>query len=251
LLKANFRDLVNATVTGKDANDLFDPELFLTDFQKNLMEYSKYFPESALSPVPEDYTFSGKEKDRVNFDENISAYLSQFQKGSPAFDEVILKEAFTKEQYAIFKAKFGKQMTAVITGDDDAATEFNPADIVKNMTESPEIISDYLIHQTHSLDGENAAFVPYEFSVLKNKIANDVDLPEGGPVLGAVVNVTSDLAVAVEAVAKGKTLRDKAEALQFLTESQKSAYAAASSIVSIAKEQGKPVVVVGGEYKME
>jgi hypothetical protein len=249
VLKANFREVVDSVVRGQDAKDVFDPETFLADFQENLLEYSKYFPASSLSPVPEDYTFAGKDKDRKYFDDNISAYLSQFQRGSPPFDEVILKEAFTKEQYAIFKSKFGKQLTAVITGDDDdVVTDFNPADIVKKMTESPEIISEYLKNQTHDLDGENGEFVPYEFSILKNQITKNVDLPKGGPVLGAVVNVTSDLAVAVEAVAKGKTLRDKAEALQFLTESQKSAYAAASSIVSIAKESGKPVVVVGGEY---
>eukprot|EP00557_Chaetoceros_sp_GSL56_P000946 CAMPEP_0176501884 /NCGR_PEP_ID=MMETSP0200_2-20121128/14437_1 /TAXON_ID=947934 /ORGANISM="Chaetoceros sp., Strain GSL56" /LENGTH=502 /DNA_ID=CAMNT_0017900877 /DNA_START=173 /DNA_END=1681 /DNA_ORIENTATION=+ len=248
VLKANFREVVDAVVRGQDAEDKFDPEEFLMDFQKNLLEYSKFFPETALSPVPEDYTFSGKEKDRKYFDDNISAYLSQFQKGSPAFDEVILKEAFTKEQYEIFKSKFGKQLTAVITGDDnDVVTDFNPADIVKKMTESPEIISDYLKNQSHTLDGENGEFIPYEFSILKNQITKNVDLPQGGPVLGAVLNVTSDLAVAVETVSKGKTLRDKAEALQFLTESQKNAYAAASSIVSIAKENGKPVVVVGGK----
>lgn len=249
VLKANFREVVDSVVKGQDAQDVFDPDGFLEDFQKNLIEYSKYFPENVLSPVPEDYNFSGKEKDRKYFDDNISAYLSQFQKGSPAFDEVILKEAFTKEQYAIFKSKFGKQLTAIITGDDeDVATDFNPADIVKKMTESPELISDYLKHQTHVLDGEKGDFVPYEFSILKNQIANNVDLPQGGPVLGAVVHVTPDLAVAVETVAKAKTLRGKAEALQFLTESQKSAYAAASSVVTIAKEHGKPVVVVGGEY---
>ena len=65
--------------------------------------------------------------------------------------------------------------------------------------------------------------------------------------MGAVVNVTPDLAVAADAVAKAKTLREKAEALHFLTESQKNAFAAASSIVAMAKEAGKPVVAVGGE----
>jgi len=243
LLKANFREVVNSAVTGEPSDDSFDPEVYLADFQKNLMDYAEYFPETDLSPVPEDYTFDGKEKDRKYFDENISAYLSQFMKGSPSFDEVVLKEAFTKEQYAIFKSKFGKQTTAVITGDKDAMAEFNPAEIVKQMTLAPESISDYLKNQTIA-DGE---FVPYEFSTLKDHAGNDASVAEGGPILGAVINVTPDLAVAAEAVAKGKTLRDKAEALQFLNESQKTAFGAASSVVAIAKEAGKPVVVVGGK----
>jgi len=243
-LKANFREVVNSTVNGGTVGNSFNADKFVGDFQKNLLEYAKYFPETVLSPVPEEYTFAGKEKDRKYFDENISTYLSQFQKGSPAFDDVVLKEAFTKEQYAIFKSKFGKQMTAVITGDDDAATEFNPADIVKSMTLSPEIISDYLKNQTHAANEE---FVQYEFSTLKNQIGNGVDMPKGGPILGAVVSVTPDLLAAAEAVAKGKTLREKAEALQFLTESQKNAYAAASSVVAMAKEAGKLVVVLGGK----
>ena len=244
LIKGAFREIVTSAVSGESADDCFDPEAFTADFQKNLLEYAEYFPETSLSPVPEEYTFAGKEKDRKYFDQNVSTYLSQFQKGSPSFDEVVLKESFTKEQYAIFKSKFGMQTTAVITGDNDAATDFSPADIVKSMTQSPEIISAYLKNQTNAVDGE---FVPYEFSTLKNQIGNGVDVAKRGPILGAVVNVTPDLAVAVEAVAKGKTLREKAEALQFLTESQKNAFAAASSVVAMAKEAGKPVVVVGGE----
>lgn len=240
IIKANFREVVNSAVNGESADDSFDPEAFLQDFQKNLLGYAEYFPETNLSPVPEDYAFAGKEKDRKYFDENISAYLSQYQRGSPPFDEVVLKEAFTKEQYAILKSKFGEQTTAVITGD-AANTDFNPATIAKNMTQSPEIISDYLKNQS------GTDFVPYEFSTLKNQIGNGVEIKKGGPVLGAVVNVTPDLAVAADAVAKAKTLREKAEALHFLTESQKNAFAAASSIVAMAKEAGKPVVAVGGE----
>lgn len=245
IVKGLVRDIVDATVNGEE-QDSVDPDASVADFQKNVLEYAKYFPEDNLSPNPEDYTFAGKEKDRKYFDENITTYLSQFQKGSPSIDEVVLKEAFTKEQYAIFKSKFGKQTTAVITGDDDAFDDFNPAEFVKNMTQSPEPISDYLKNQTHALDGSSGDFVPYEFSILKNQSTNGIDTVKGGPVLGAVVNVTSDLSIAAEAVAKAKTLREKAEALQFLTESQKNAFAAASSIVAIAKEAGKPVVTVGG-----
>jgi hypothetical protein len=47
-------------------------------------------------------------------------------------------------------------------------------------------------------------------------------------------------------VAKAKTLRGKAEALQFLTESQKNAHAAASSIVTLASKSGATIRTVGG-----
>ena len=69
----------------------------------------------------------------------------------------------------------------------------------------------------------------------------------GGPVLGAIVAVTPELKSAAEAVAKGKTIREKAEALQFLTEAEKNAFAAYSSVVGVAKDAGKSVAVVGGE----
>lgn len=245
ILKKNFRDIVLAAVHGEDDDGSFDVEAFVEDFQKNLLAYAEYYPETNLSPVPQDYEFAGKEKDRKYFDENISTYLSQFQKGSPTFDEVVLKEAFTKEQYAIFKSKFGQQTTAVITGD-AAKTEFSPAHIVKGMTQSPEAISDYLKNQAGP-DGAGSDFVPYEFSTLKNQIGNGLEEKKGGPILGAIVNVTPDLKAAVEAVAKAKTLRGKAEALQFLTEAQKNAFDAATSVVAMAKEAGKPVVTVGGE----
>ncbi len=244
MVKGLMKELVDVTVNG-EVEEEADPTTYVKDFQANLLDYAKYFPEDVLSPNAEDYTFQGKEKDRKYFDENITAYLSQFAKGSPAFDEVVLQESFTKEQYAIFKSKFHQQTTGVITGDD--TSDFNPPDIVKAMSERPEAISDYLKNQTHSIDGSSADFVPYEFSILKNQTTNGLDAEKGGPVLGAVINVTPDLAAAAEAVAAAKTLRGKAEALQFLTNSQKNAFAAACSVASIAKEAGKPVITVGGE----
>ena len=57
----------------------------------------------------------------------------------------------------------------------------------------------------------------------------------------------ADLAAAVEAVSKGKSLREKAEALQFLTDSQRAAYSAASSVVAMAKAAEAPVVTVNGK----
>ena len=52
--------------------------------------------------------------------------------------------------------------------------------------------------------------------------------------------------MAAEAVSKAKTLRAKAEALQFLTEGQRNAHAAASSLVAIAKSANAPIRVVNG-----
>ena len=242
IVKTSFREIVDGAVNGDSADGMpeYDAVKFVNSFQENLLEYAKYFPESQLSPDPEDYRFTGKEKDREHFDANISAYLSQFSKGAPEIDEVVLKEAFTKEQYAIFKSKFHKQTTAVITGDDDASNDFNPADIAKGMTQSPESISQLP-------DTSDAGYIPFEFTPLSNQIQNGVEVSAGGPILGAIVAVTPELSVAAEAVSKATSLREKAEALQFLKESEKDAFASFSTVVGLAKEAGKPVVVVGGK----
>lgn len=94
-------------------------------------------------------------------------------------------------------------------------------------------------------DTEAGEYYPFEFSTRAGPPPL-APTPKGGPILGAVIEVTPDLSTACQAVASGKTLRAKAEALQFLTESQKNAYAAASSVVSIAKKAGAPVRTVGG-----
>ena len=70
--------------------------------------------------------------------------------------------------------------------------------------------------------------------------------PGGGPVVGAVIEVTPNLLTACEAMAAAKTLQGKAEALQFLTESQKGAYGAAASIVAVARRAGGTVRTIGG-----
>jgi len=242
VVKSAFREIVDGSVNGDSAENMseYNAEKFVASFQKNLLEYADYYPETQMSDDPKDYTFAGKEKDREHHQANIAAYLSQFPKGAPKIDEVVLKESFTKEQYAIFKSKFHKQTTAVITGDADAVETFSPADIVKDMTQSPESSA-----QLSDTSGDE--YVPFEFSALRNNIQNGVEVPVGGPILGAIVAVTADLSVAAAAVSKGKTLRDKAEALQFLTESQKNAFAAFSSVTALAKEAGKSIVVVGGE----
>lgn len=45
----------------------------------------------------------------------------------------------------------------------------------------------------------------------------------------------------------GKSIRSKAEALQFLPESQKNAYAAARSVIQCAEAAGGTATVVGGD----
>ena len=225
----------------------YDANTFTRDFRETVLEYVQYFPNTKLSPDASEYEFDGKEKDRTHHEVNITAYLSQFDKGAPEIDPVVLKEAFTTEQYAIFKNKFHTQTTAIISGDDEnLKKEFNPADIVRDMSQRPESIATELSNAKGVKKGGD--YVPYEFTPLTNCLQNGVEVPVGGPVLGAVVAVTNDLSVAVEAVANAKTLREKAEALQFLTDGQKNAYAGFSSVVGMAKEAGKPVVVVGGMF---
>lgn len=243
IVKKNFQDMVDAVANGDDPSlwSNYDADSFVEDFQSNLLSYAAYYPEDKATVDTELYKFKGKEKDRKMFDENISAYMEQFPLGAPDIDATLLKEKFGKETYAAFKDKFHLQRTAVITGDKDDIDEgFNPAVIAKNMLTSGE--------GTKSNDAASTDdFVPYHFSPLENKLGNGLDIMKGGPVLGAVIAVTRDLQVAAEAVAKGKTLRDKAEALHFLTDAEKNSFASASSVMSVAKKAGMPVIVVGGE----
>lgn len=245
LCKANFRDLVSRTVSGEDYTE-FDFDVnqyqFLSDFKKNLLDYVEYYPSDLPAAVDaEAMKFVGKEKDRANFKTNMTTYLSQFQRGADPIDPAVLDANFTVDQYCLFKKKFGIQTTAVISGGDDLGTDTNnfaPADIVRKMCYSPEATSGMR-------DPDAGEHYPFEFSTRAGPPPLAPTL-KGGPILGAIVEVTPDLSTACEAVAAAKTLRAKAEALQFLTESQKNAYAAASSVVSIAKKAGAAVRTVGG-----
>ncbi|KAL3782294.1 hypothetical protein ACHAW5_010596 [Stephanodiscus triporus] len=245
LCKANFRDLVSRTVSGEEYTE-FDFDVnqyqFLSDFKKNLLDYVEYYPSDLPAAVDaEAMKFVGKEKDRANFKTNMTAYLSQFQRGADPIDPAVLDANFTVDQYCLFKKKFGIQTTAVISGGDDLGTDTNnfaPADIVRKMCYSPEATSGMR-------DPDAGEHYPFEFSTRAGPPPLAPTL-KGGPILGAIVEVTPDLSTACEAVAAAKTLRAKAEALQFLTESQKNAYAAASSVVSIAKKAGAAVRTVGG-----
>lgn len=243
--KANFRELVHKTAMGDDyTSDKLDTHQYLSDFKANLLEYIEYYPSDLPAAVDsESMKFMGKEKDRANFKENMTAYLSQFQPGADPIDPAQLDRNFTVDQYERFKAKFGIQTTAVISGGDDLGTNihhFAPAQIVRDMCYSPEEVGS-------SADDSKpkAGDYPFEFSI-RNVPSSLAPVLKGGPVLGAVIVVTPDLQKACEAVASAKTLRAKAEALQFLTESEKNAHAAASSIVAIAKKAGATIRTVGG-----
>mmetsp|Transcript_20080 Transcript_20080/g.43570 ORF Transcript_20080/g.43570 Transcript_20080/m.43570 type:complete len:524 (+) Transcript_20080:118-1689(+) len=242
LCKANFRDLVETTVSGDDfTSHNFDSNKhqFLSDFKANLLDYIEAFPSDLPAAVDaEQFKFVGKEKDRANFKTNMTTYLSQFQQGADPIDPARLDANFTVDQYDLFKKKFGIQTTAVISGGDALGTNtdrFAPGEIVGNMCAVPEVASD------EPKEGD----YPFEFSI-KNGPTPLAPTLKGGPITGAIIEVNPDLLMASEAVASAKTLRAKAEALQFLTEAQRNAFAAASSIVALAKKSGATIRTVGG-----
>lgn len=231
LLKKNFADLVHATVHG-ESMEWADPTRYLADFKKNLLDNAVAYPDTRPAAVgAEHLEFGNKQaKDRELFRDNLDPYLSQFPAGSPPLDPAKVDAFFTLEQYEIFKKKFSIQTTAVITG--DSVGNFSPSQIAAAMIDTPE----------SGFRAPKPGDIPFEFSLT----ANDLDIPctPAGPVAGAIVAVTPDLEVAANALAKAATKRGKAEALQYLTHAQRNAFAAASSVVSLAK--GKPVLVVGG-----
>lgn len=241
LCKANFRDLVETTVAGDDYTSFdFDTNQhqFLSDFKKNVLDYVEYYPSDLPAAVDaEQLKFVGKEKDRANFKTNMNAYLGQFAPGGDPIEQSQLEVNFTVEQYSLFKKKFGVQTTAVISGGaGEIDTErFAPAELVRNMSIQPE-----------EPPANNAEVdYPFEFSVKRGPPPLTPTLA-GGPLLGAIVEVTPDLAAASTAVAAAATLRGKAEALQHLTEAQKNAHAAAAAVVALARTAGVPVRTVGG-----
>jgi hypothetical protein len=237
MVKKNFADIVDATVNG-EPDPVMDPDALLDDFKKNLLDYAKVYPETRPAAVDEKHLkFDAmKMKDAETFRDNIDAYLNQYKPGSPPIDPSRLDSNFTKDQYAVFRSKFNDQTTAVITGDPTGF--FNPAQIVSDLIHAPEKLVD-----KHVSEDE---YIPYEFNIFK--ATTGVPLKKGGPIMGAILAVTPGLEVAAAAVDKaGPSLREKAEALQFLTHTQRYAYAAATSVVNLAKKNSAPVYVVGGK----
>lgn len=231
MVKSQFNDLVNTVVTGTTttSTSTTDADTFLSDFQQNLLDYIATYPEHTLPAAvdKEELMFQGKDKDRTYFRENMEAYLSQFPKGAPPIPPQDLMDHFPKEQYAIFKRKFGIQATNVVSG--EATTDFDPSDIVKHMMSYPE--------------QQTAMNSTFEFDILNPTTTTH---KMGGPIAGAIIAVTPYLASACEAVHKEKTLRAKAEALQFLTDAERNSFAAANAVYNLAKKNNAKVVVVGG-----
>jgi len=248
LVKKSFRDLVDtvSSDSGPSSWSGHDPDAFLADFKENFLAYVEAYPDTLPAAVSAEHLdFQGKDKDRKTFRDNMETYLSQLPPGEAPLDPARLDAYFPKEQYAAWKAKFQVQAAAVITGEGD--DNWHASSLLRDMLEKNEVVDEQILRPTKVSDG-SGDYVPYEFSVLDQRAGEGeaVTLPSGGPVLGAVVVVTPDLAAAAEAVAKGKTLRDKAEALQFLTDAQRRAYAGASAVVKEAERAGAPVRVVGG-----
>mmetsp|Transcript_16942 Transcript_16942/g.27497 ORF Transcript_16942/g.27497 Transcript_16942/m.27497 type:complete len:503 (-) Transcript_16942:379-1887(-) len=239
MAKKNFADLVSSVSTGNEGLSCYDAKECLEDFKANLLAYAEKYPDTMPAAVDASkMKFLGMEKDKDQFRANMEAYLAQFPPGSPPMDKQQLETYFTSEQYEIFRTKFWEQTSSVISGDESHF--FSPPHIVQDLMKTPEKKSDSL--------QDLAAFpkIPFSFTTVNNFYPAGTEQAAGGPVVGAIISVTPNLKTAAEAVNKAKTLREKAEALQFLTTAQKDAFRAASSVVAMAKEAGAPVITVGG-----
>lgn len=239
LAKKNFADLVSGIASGNEGLACYSSAECLKDFKANLLAYAEAYPDTMPAAVDASkMKFLGMEKDKDQFRTNMEAYLSQFPPGSPPMDKAQLETYFTSEQYEVFRTKFWEQTTNVISGDESHF--FSPPHIVQDLMKTPEKFDN-------SLKDLSYPAVPYSFTTVNNFYPPGTEQGAAGPIVGAIISVTPNLKIAAEAVAKAKTLRGKAEALQFLTHAQKDAFTAASSVASLAKKAGAPVVAVGGK----
>jgi len=236
IAKKNFADLVDGITSGEEGLSSHSASECLEEFKSNLCEYAETYPDTMPAAVDaSEMKFLGMEKDKDQFKANMDAYLSQYPPGSPPVDRSQLKIYFSTEQYDVFRTKFWEQTTSVISGDESHV--FSPPHIVQDLMKTPESAV------------AAATTIPFSFSTarLDDPYPIGTESAPGGPVVGAIISVTEDLKVASEAVAKAKTLREKAEALQFLSDSQKDAFAAATSVAGQASKVGAPVVAIGGK----
>jgi hypothetical protein len=237
LSKKNFAELVRGISSGDEGIPKADPAVFLEDFKQNLMDYAVAYPDTRPAAVSEEHMeFNYMEKDREYWQQNMEAYLSQFPQGSPPMDAAKLDAFFSTEQYQAFHEMFLKQTSGIISGDD---TPFSPPHIVQSMCQSPVTLD----HKTYPGAGP---FVPYSFSVLQQTFPEGTDVKPGGPVIGAAIAVTPMLRKVTEVVNKEKSIRAKAEALQFLTSTERACFLSAASVAAQARAAGAPVVVMGG-----
>lgn len=239
IAKKNFADLVHGVSTGDEGLSCFSAEEQLEDFKNNYLAYVEKYPETLPAAVdPSKMKFVGMEKDKDQFRANMEAYLAQFPPGAPPVDKQQLEAYFTVEQYEAFRNKFWEQTTSVISGDE--SHYFSPPHIVKDLMKEPEKVDTTVYDTSHPK-------VPYAFTHMNPFYSEETQAVTGGPVKGAIISVSPNLEAAAVAVSKAKSLREKAEALQFLTSAQKAAFTAACSVVSQATKAGAPVVTIGGE----
>lgn len=239
MAKKNFKDLVESISTGNEGLNCYGADECLTDFKDNLIAYAEMYPDTMPAAVDASHMkFLGMEKDKDQFRSNMEAYLAQFPPGSPPMDKQQLDTYFTADQYEVFRNKFWEQTSSVISGDESHF--FSPPHIVQDLMKTPEKLDKFV---------QDLPFpkTPYSFTTVDNFYPPGTQQLAGGPVVGAIISVTPNLSVAAEAVDKAKTLRQKAEAMEFLTHAQKDALKAANSVAALAKEAGAPVIAVGGK----
>jgi hypothetical protein len=237
LSKKLFADLVAGISAGDEGIKASTPEQYLQEFKANFMDYVAAHPDSRPAAVSEDFLkFEYMEKDRETWDENMAAFLEQYPPGSPPVDKAKIDAFFSPEQYEIFRQKFWTQTSNVISGDE---SPFSAPHLVKQQSEAPEALDQ----RTYPGAGP---YFPYAFSILNQSFPVESGIKAGGPILGAIIVATPTLHVSAAKVAAGKTLRQKAEALQFLSAREKAAFGAACSVAAVARQAGAPVVVVGG-----
>jgi hypothetical protein len=243
MTKKNFADLVDGIANGDEQLSSYSAAECLDEFKANLADYAEAYPDTMPAAVNSNkIKFLGMEKDKEQFRANMDTYLSQFQPGSPPIAKDQLETKFSTDQYEVFRTKFWEQTTNVISGDESHF--FSPPHVVQDLMKEPEKTKQ------HFSDGAFEKAIPFSFTTLRNEYPTGTESAAGGPVVGAIISVTPDLKIAAEAVAqaggKRATLREKAEALQFLTDAQKDAFAAATSVAAEAQKVGAPVVAIGG-----
>jgi hypothetical protein len=239
IAKKNFADLVHGVSTADEGLSCYSADEQLEEFKTNYLAYVEMYPETLPAAVnPSTMKFIGMEKDKDQFRANMETYLAQFNPGAPPVDKQQLEAYFTVEQYEAFRNKFWEQTSSVITGDESHF--FSPPHIIKDLMKEPEKVDKTVYDTSHTK-------VPYSFTHMSPFYPDGTQATAGGPIKGAIISVTPNLEIAAKAVDAAKTLREKAEALQFLTNAQKSAFSAACSVVSQATKAGAPVVTVGGK----
>ena len=241
IAKKNFSDLVEGISAGDEQLSTYSATECLEEFKANLREYSEAYPDTMPAAVnPSKIKFLGMEKDKDQFRANMDTYLSQYQPGSPPLSQDQLETSFSTDSYEAFRHKFWEQTTSVVSGDESHF--FSPPHIVQDLMKDPE--------QNNKNDSEQHRRTPFFFSPLAatELYPAGTEPRAGGPIAGAVVSVTPDLRAAASAVEGATTLRETAEALASLKDSERDAYAAATSVVARALAAGAPVVAIGGTH---